>query len=149
MRASRWFWVPVLLVAIAAPAASGWAADRPAKAAKDDAKKAYKAAKRGYWQEAIALWESAGRLDPDNPEIANNHAVALEAIGRYEEAGGVYERALELAPNDRRIRKNYNLYKEFYTSYVIRQEDGAGDEGQRTEDDRDDQGTPGGDDVRP
>ncbi len=74
------------------------------------------------WQEAMALWEDALELAPDDAEILNNYAVALEAIGSYEEAGRIYEKALTIKPDSRRIRRNLMLNKDFYVSYVLRED---------------------------
>jgi tetratricopeptide (TPR) repeat protein len=89
-----------------------------AKQAEQQMKWGYKAAKRGYWLEALDRFERANRLTPDQPRILNNIAVALEASGRFEEALLEYESALNLAPNDRVLRRNYSLFKEFYDTRV-------------------------------
>jgi hypothetical protein len=44
--------------------------------------------------------------------------VALEAVGRYEDARTLYERALQAAPNDRNLKRNKQLFDEFYRTYV-------------------------------
>jgi tetratricopeptide (TPR) repeat protein len=88
------------------------------KKAKEQMKFGYKAAKRGYWLEALDRFERANGLTPDQPRILNNIAVALEASGRFEEALVTYEEALTLAPNDRVLRRNFAAFQEFYRSQV-------------------------------
>lgn len=101
------------------------AGDSASKAADDDMDRAYKAARRGYWQEAMAQYEQGLEQTPNDAELINNLAVAQEAVGNYEQAKSLYEKALELDPGDRRIRKNFMLFQEFYATFVIReQEDG-------------------------
>ena len=113
MRA-RWFTALVVMLA-AVTAAAG---DPAAKMVEADKKKAFQAAKRGYWQEAMAQYQQALEASPDDPELLNNLAVAHEAIGEFEEARKYYDQALEIAPADRRIRKNHRLFLDFYESYV-------------------------------
>jgi tetratricopeptide (TPR) repeat protein len=86
--------------------------------ARDQMKWGYKAAKRGYWLEALDRFERADQLTPDQPRILNNIAVALEASGRFEEALLTYETALNLAPNDRVLRRNFSQFREFYEARV-------------------------------
>jgi Flp pilus assembly protein TadD len=76
------------------------------------------AAQHNYWQEALFRFESARSLDPNDAEILNNTAVALEAMGRYDDALATYKLALHNAPRNSVIRKNYARFAEFYTSYA-------------------------------
>jgi len=80
----------------------------------------YKAAKAGYWLEALDRFERANALTPNQPRILNNIAVALEASGRFEEALLAYETGLGVAPNDRVLRRNFSRFREFYDSQVAR-----------------------------
>jgi Flp pilus assembly protein TadD len=77
-----------------------------------------RAAERNYWQEALFRFEQARDLQPNDPEVLNNLAVALEALGRYDEALATYKQALEHASKNTVIRKNYARFAEFYTSYA-------------------------------
>ena len=61
-----------------------------------------RAAQRGYWQEALFRFERARELEPNNGEMLNNLAVALEALGRYDDALATYKQALKDAPKSTR-----------------------------------------------
>lgn len=74
-------------------------------------------ARRGLWSEALFRFRQANRLDPGNPRILNNMAVAYEATGQFEEALELYRSALERHPNDRELRRNFTRFIEFYQSY--------------------------------
>lgn len=76
------------------------------------------AARQGYWLEALRRFERANRLVPDQPHVLNNIAVACEAAGRYESALLNYQIALELAPHDQVLRRNFIQFKEFYDTHV-------------------------------
>jgi len=77
-----------------------------------------RAAQRNYWQEALFRFERARDLDPKDGEILNNLAVALEAMGRYDEALATYKQAIQDDPKSSVIRKNYAGFAAFYTSYA-------------------------------
>lgn len=117
--------VTIILVLVAALtlAGRGWAGDKAAKSAADDLDKGYQAAKRGYWQEAMVRYDHASKTAPGNAEIWSNLAVVLEAVGRYDDAGEAYRRALEIEPGNRKIRRNYALYSEFYSTYIERDDE--------------------------
>lgn len=76
-----------------------------------------KMAQQGLWSEALFRFEKARSLDPGNPKVLNNVAVALEAAGRYDEALETYRRALELEPGNRGLRANYARFADFYESF--------------------------------
>jgi tetratricopeptide (TPR) repeat protein len=121
----------IALAALAAvPAAM--AGDAAAKQASEQVGRGFAAAKDGYWQEALFRFERANELTPNQPRILNNIAISLEAAGRFEEALATYEAALAIAPNDRALRRNYSLFKEFYESQMETQpaaaEDKAGEQ---------------------
>jgi tetratricopeptide (TPR) repeat protein len=90
------------------PEAATHAADQKAYGAK--------MAQRGFWREALFRFERASRLAPDDPEILNNLAVACEATGETARALAAYKKALELRPEDSRIKRNYARFAEYYTS---------------------------------
>lgn len=95
----------------AAPACSGYG---PAHSAGAQLGFGVAMAKRGLWNEALFRFEQARRLDPGNPQVINNLAVASEATGRFEEALELYREALRLAPNDKELRRNFSRFIEFY-----------------------------------
>lgn len=74
-------------------------------------------ARQGLWNEALFRFRQADRMDPDNPRILNNLAVALEASGDYEAALEVYQRAVRLGPSNRDLTRNYARFAEFYQRY--------------------------------
>ncbi len=96
----------------------GGAADAKAAAEAAADQKAYgaKMAQRGFWREALFRFERAAKLAPDDPEVLNNLAVALEAVGETARALASYKRALELRPDDAKIKRNYARFAEYYTS---------------------------------
>lgn len=75
-------------------------------------------ARKGHWREAAFRFEQALKRDPKNARAHNNLAVSLEATGEYSRALTEYKKALELAPNDNYVRRNYARFAEFYTSYT-------------------------------
>jgi len=83
----------------------------------DEIKAGYKAAKRGYWQEALMRFELAYKMDSSNPHAVNNYAVALEAVGRYEDAREMYEQAFRLG-DSKIARRNFNRFQEVYESFL-------------------------------
>lgn len=86
--------------------------------AKQEMSIGYKAARRGYWLEALHRFEKANNYTPNQPRILNNIAVAMEASGRFDEALVTYESAMAVSPNDRVLRSNYSRFKEFYETMV-------------------------------
>ncbi|MEW6336797.1 MAG: tetratricopeptide repeat protein [Acidobacteriota bacterium] len=76
------------------------------------------AGRRGYWQEALFRFERVLEASPDDPVAINNQAVALEALGRYEDALAAYKKALQKDPKNSSIKRNYARFAEFYTSYA-------------------------------
>lgn len=122
-RNSNAFRVGTLLV-LAASLFAGVASagDPQAKEAEAEMKFGFKAARRGYWQEALMRFEHANELTPNQPRILNNIAVAQEANGLYEMALLTYQEGLALDPNNNSLRRNYTRFQEFYASYVAPQE---------------------------
>ena len=94
----------------------------------------YKAARRGYWQEALYRFERANELTPDQPRILNNIAVAQEANGLFEQAMLTYQTAMSIAPNNDALRRNYMRFQEFYASYVNPPDDVAEEAGEEADD---------------
>ena len=127
-------WAAATLVMLAMLVAGAATAGNPAaKEAAADMEWGYKAARRGYWQEALGRFQNANELTPDQPRILNNIAVAQEATGLYEEALLTYQEGLAIAPNNDALRRNYMRFQEFYSTYIAPPEEsgeqGAGGEG--------------------
>jgi Tfp pilus assembly protein PilF len=74
-------------------------------------------AKRSLWSEALFRFHQAERLDPDNPRVYNNLAVAYEATGDYKKALEYYQKALKKSPDSRDLRANYARFVEFYQGF--------------------------------
>jgi tetratricopeptide (TPR) repeat protein len=74
-------------------------------------------AKHSLWSEALFRFHQAERLDPNNPRVYNNLAVAYEATGDYQKALEHYQKALKLDPNNRDLRANYARFVEFYQGF--------------------------------
>lgn len=84
-------------------------------------------ARRGLWSEALFRFHQAERLDPNNPRVYNNLAVAYEATGDFDKALEYYQRALRAAPDNRELRANYTRFVEFYQGFKPQeQKAGAG-----------------------
>jgi tetratricopeptide (TPR) repeat protein len=58
------------------------------------------------YQEAIAAYEQAIRLDPNDAVTYRSKGVALHDLKRYQEALAAYEQAIRLDPNDTRAYNN-------------------------------------------
>jgi Flp pilus assembly protein TadD len=118
------------LLVVAASAMTGvvGAGDANAKEAAKEMEFGFKAARRGYWQEALMRFEHANELTPGQPRILNNIAVAQEANGSYEMALLTYQEGLTIDANNNALRRNYARFQEFYASYIAPPE-GAEDEG--------------------
>ncbi len=108
------------------------AGDPNAKQAEAEMEWGFKAARRGYWQEALMRFEHANELTPSQPRILNNIAVAQEANGLFEIALLTYQEGLALDPNNNALRRNYMRFNEFYASYIAPPEEVA-DEGAEDE----------------
>jgi len=74
-------------------------------------------AKHGLWSEALFRFHEAESLDPNNPRIQNDLAVAYEAAGDYDRALESYKKGLKLDPNSRELRANYARFVEFYQGF--------------------------------
>jgi len=110
----------VLLLALAAlllaaPTAEGGKAD-PATASTQLAF-GVKMAQRGLWNEALFRFKRAESMEPNNPRILNNLAVAYEALGQFDRALEYYQRALKLDSGNAELRKNYSRFVEFYRNF--------------------------------
>lgn len=129
----RWFTkVGAAFVVTAVLASTHVAAgDGTKKEASAEMEWGYKAARRGYWQEALLRFQHANDLTPDQPEILNNIAVAQEANGLFEQALLTYQTGLSIDPKDGALQRNYARFQEFYASFIAPPEEikETGDEG--------------------
>jgi hypothetical protein len=96
-------WAAVGIVVLAATFIPSQAGN---KEQKQLLKFAARMAKDGNWGEARYRWQKASTLDPENPFILNNIAVALEAEGEHEEAKEYYTEALALSDGNDWIEDN-------------------------------------------
>lgn len=67
-------------------------------------------AMEGLWDEAIYRWERALADNPGSAAIHNNLAVAYEKKGELDKARQEYQKALQLAPGNEQIKKNYEKF---------------------------------------
>ncbi len=120
----------MLVLATIISAGAVFAGNPNAKEASAEMNWGFKAARQGYWQEALMRFEHANVLTPNQPRILNNVAVAQEANGLFEMALLTYQEGLSLDPNNNALRRNYMRYQEFYASYIAPPEitDGEGGE---------------------
>jgi len=129
----RWFTKAgaAFVVAMALASTHVAAGDSAKKEASAEMEWGYKAARRGYWQEALLRFQHANELTPDQPEILNNIAVAQEANGLFEQALLTYQTGLSIDPKDNALQRNYVRFQEFYASYVAppQEIEETGDEG--------------------
>lgn len=103
-------------VVVAALAGSGSAARAASKPA-SQLEFGVQMAQRGLWSEALFRFERARAESPRDPRVLNNLAVAYEAVGRFDDALAAYRAALEVAPEQRRLRQNYTRFVEFYQAF--------------------------------
>ena len=107
-----------LAAAVAVSYGTAVAGDPNAKEAAAEMEWGFKAARRGYWQEALMRFEHANELTPSQSRILNNIAVAQEANGLYEMALLTYQEGLALDPGNSALQRNYTRFQEFYTTYI-------------------------------
>ena len=86
---------------------------------------------KGSWREAAFRFRKAVENDPENPFAHSNLGVALESVGRFDEATAAYEKALALAPGDDKIMENLQRLKAYLatvqnTGYVASSEEEGG-----------------------
>lgn len=104
-----------LLVAVAA-VAPACSSSRDSGAWKEQNAYGSQMARKGFWREALFRYEKAAAQHPESAEIQNNLGVAYESVGETSRALAAYKRALELAPQDSKIKRNYARFAEYYTS---------------------------------
>lgn len=65
--------------------------------------------RKGREEEALRLYDEAGRLYPGLPDVHYNAGVSLQKLGRLDEAAGKYRRALDLDPELAAVRDNLGV----------------------------------------
>ncbi|HEY48474.1 MAG TPA: tetratricopeptide repeat protein [Dehalococcoidia bacterium] len=63
-------------------------------------------AMQSRWEEAVAVNQSIIDVFPDDADAYNRLGKALTQLGKYDEATGAYQRALELEPHNSIAKKN-------------------------------------------
>ena len=66
---------------------------------------------KGDFNQAILAFERADLTDLASPQLLNDYGFALAHAGRIEEAINIFERALELSPENEIIQANLNSVK--------------------------------------
>jgi Flp pilus assembly protein TadD len=80
---------------------------------KEYAKIGTKAFKLKLYSEAEFRFKQAVEKEPKNPEYLNNLAVICEILGKIEEAKNYYNEALKIAPNNKKIKENYERFENY------------------------------------
>lgn len=70
-------------------------------------------AKKGLWEEAYMRWQKILDSGKESAALYNNIAIALENMGKPEEAEKAYKKALKLSPDSSKIKSNYDRLKKF------------------------------------
>ena len=115
----------IVLLAVAAVAVAGPAAAK-APSANEQLKFGVDMAKRGLWSEALFRFEQARRMSGGNARILNNLAVAYEAVGRFDDALAMYQKAVAANPGNRDLKKNFSQFMEFYQGFRPPEPEGTG-----------------------
>lgn len=92
--------------------------------AKDQISFGVEMARRQLWNEALFRFQQAARMDPNNPRVYNNLAVACEATGQFDKALEYYQEALRREPGNQELKKNYARFVEFYRGFAPAEEEG-------------------------
>ena len=69
---------------------------------------------QGNWREADYRWRQLAAVDASNANVTNNLAVAAEAVGRFDEALELYDKAVALTGSDARIVLNQTRARRLY-----------------------------------
>jgi tetratricopeptide (TPR) repeat protein len=72
---------------------------------------ANKLAQQGLWKEAYIRWKKVLDSGQDSAALHNNMAIALEKMGKIEEAEKEYQNALKLSPSNQYIQRNLDRLK--------------------------------------
>ncbi len=74
---------------------------------------ANKMAKEGLWKEAHYRWKKVLTEGKPSAALYNNIAIALEKMGRFDEAEAAYKKALSLAPGNSTVKANLEKLKKY------------------------------------
>ena len=72
---------------------------------------ANKLAQDGLWKEAHYRWSKIVRSGKASAKIYNNMAIALEEMGKLDEAEKMYKKALATDPGNPTVKSNYDAFK--------------------------------------
>jgi Flp pilus assembly protein TadD len=98
----NWVYILASLAVVAAAACTPPGVVTP----RDYNRFAIRAQEEGLWREAEYRLRQALRENPDDARLHNNLAVALEALGKLEEAYAEYQTAVKLDPGNDAYRRN-------------------------------------------
>lgn len=70
-------------------------------------------AKQGLWKEAHYRWKRVLAEGKESAAVYNNIAIALEKMGKFEEAEAAYKKALQIAPNNSTVKNNYDKLQKY------------------------------------
>lgn len=68
-------------------------------------------AKNNLWNDALFQWQQMIARGHESAALYNNVAVALESMGRANEAEEAYQKAMKLAPANEKIKANFRRFK--------------------------------------
>lgn len=110
--------VPVLSLVALSGAALCFVGCASSSAVDANAQKKYgtEMAAKGFWREALFRYELAAKQAPGDAEVQNNLAVAYESLGETARALAHYRKALEISPENEKIKRNYARFAEYYTA---------------------------------
>ncbi|MBL8115378.1 MAG: tetratricopeptide repeat protein, partial [Acidobacteria bacterium] len=110
--------VPVLSLVALSGAALCFVGCASSTAVDANAQKKYgtEMAAKGFWREALFRYELAAKQAPGDAEVQNNLAVAYESLGETARALAHYRKALEISPENEKIKRNYARFAEYYTA---------------------------------
>ncbi len=74
---------------------------------------ANKLAKEGLWKEAYYRWKRSLVEGQKNVAVFNNMAIALEKMGKFDEAETTYKKALAIAPNNPTVKSNLEKLQKY------------------------------------
>lgn len=75
-------------------------------------------AQKGLWKEAYFRWGRALEAGMNTAALHNNMAIALEEMGKPDEAEKEYKKALALAPNNEQIKRNLERFHKKGTDII-------------------------------